>query len=123
MFGCFLFIFIKLGFWGGLSSRSLDFWPHPSVPLDKLLTGLFHCGYIFSLSRHCGSTAKLGPWVSRYSWASVKGLLDRFLTNGLVVVVVVVLFGDRVDITAPSENLSSHCLSCHLHFDGTISEI
>ena len=35
------------------------------------------------LGRHSGTLAKLGPWTSRCSWTSVKGVLDRFLTKVL----------------------------------------
>ena len=41
---------------------------------------------------------KLGSWANRHSWASVKGVLDKFLTYVDDVVVVVVVVGTVVSL-------------------------
>ena len=42
---------------------------------------MLNCHNVFPLCGHLGIIVKFGTWASRQSWASVKGLSDKFLTH------------------------------------------
>ena len=42
---------------------------------------MFHCCDVLPIGEHLGTMEKFGLWANRHSLASVKGMLDKFLTH------------------------------------------
>ena len=100
-------IFVFLQFFNGLGLFFDDVWfwwvnllkMDFISPLSSSTSPCFSCWHTFStlatyspIEGSLATTAKLSPWAKTCSWAFVSGVLERFLTQLLLLVVLVLLF-------------------------------